>query len=79
MEIRKEIKYMQGLDMVSGVVDVTLLGSLFNLKREQHVSAFSQLLTNSFTSFVKQEFFPKFGVTLLSSVTASSQLGSSCL
>ena len=31
---------MQGLSIVSGDVDVTTLRNLFNLKREQHVSAF---------------------------------------
>ena len=42
---------MQGLSMVSGDVDVTLLSELFNLKREQCVSAFEnsvfQLLSSS--------------------------------
>ena len=43
--------------MVSGDVDATILINLFNLKREQCVSAFIYYLTDFFTSCVKQEFF----------------------
>ena len=38
--------YTQVLSMVSRDVDLTLLSYRFNLKKDQHVSAFIQLLTN---------------------------------
>ena len=68
---------MQSVSMVSGDVDVTLLRDLFNL--EEGTVCFNLFLLADwlFYKLCQAGVFPKLGVTLPLSVTASSSLGSS--